>query len=222
MMMNINAGFFPSEDELLDCFSELYINTIKDMDILWSMWFSKFEDMIYHEYTNDKAVASYDETALPIALQNPWMRALEGKKVLVIHPFEQSIKDNYRIKDKLFINPGFIPDFKLITLKAVQSIAGNETQFIDWFEALESMKQQMAQIDFDIALIGAGAYGMPLGAYAKALGKKAVHVGGYLQLYFGIKGRAWDKLGIYNEYWTSPKESEFPEGYQKVEAGRYW
>lgn len=222
MMMNINAGFFPCEDTNLDRFCSLYLRDLQQMDLIWSMWFSKYEDLIYRDMIPGKLIAAYDESALPLEYQKPWTQALEGKKVLVIHPFEASILENYQNRKRLFSNAGILPDFDLKTIKAVQSIAGNRTGFTDWFEALDSMKQQMENTDFDIALIGAGAYGLPLGAYAKELGKKAVHLGGILQLYFGIKGRAWDKLGIYNEYWTSPRADEFPEGYVKVEAGRYW
>lgn len=78
-----------------------------------------------------------------------------------------------------------MPDFELITLKAVQTLADNKnTEFVTWFDALDYMKRQMDEIDFDIALIGAGAYGFPLGSYAKELGKKGLHIGGALQLYF--------------------------------------
>lgn len=47
----------------------------------------------------------------------------------------------------------------------------------------------MDKIDYDICLIGCGAYGFPLAAHAKRKGKKAVHLGGALQLLFGIKGK---------------------------------
>ena len=140
----------------------------------------------------------------------------------MIHPFEESIRENYKKREQFFENRGFLPEFELKTLKAIQSIGDEQPEYPTWFEALEVMKRQISAIDFDIALIGAGAYGFPLGAYIKELGKKAIHIGGMLQLFFGIKGKAWNKLGVYNENWTSPKESERPAGYQKVEAGRYW
>ena len=54
------------------------------------------------------------------------------------------------------------------------------------------MKAQIDKEDFDICLIGAGAYGFPLAAYVKRKGKKAVHLGGALQLLFGIKGSRWE------------------------------
>ncbi len=221
-MMNINAGFFPSEDSYLDEFCELYRVDLEQMDLIWSMWFSVYEDKLYRDYYREKPVADYDNTVFPIGEDNPWTSALQGKKVLVIHPFETSVKKNYLKKELLFANKRFMPEFELITMKAVQSIAGNKTSYWTWFDALQSMKNQMKETDYDIALIGAGAYGLPLGAYAKQMGKKAVHIGGILQLFFGIKGKAWNKLSIYNEHWTSPAEEEIPADFKMVEAGRYW
>lgn len=222
MMMSTNAGFFPTDDELLDKFCRLYLDGLKEMDIIWSMWFSRFEDMIYRRYFGEKMIAEYDATAFPLYFKCPWTMALEAKKVLVIHPFEESIMENYNKRKKLFNNKSFMPDFDLITLKSVQSIANSKTCHEDWFQALKYMETQIDKLEFDIALIGAGAYGLALGTHIKKNGKKAIHIGGMLQLYFGIKGKAWDKLNIYNEYWTSPRLSEIPEGYRNVEAGRYW
>lgn len=222
MMMNINAGFFPCDEEQLDKFCELYLNDINSMDIIWSMWFSAFEDKLYKDHYSSKMIADYDNTVFPYNNPNPWTAALKGKKVLVIHPFETSIQKNYKIKDKLFDNKLFLPDFELLTYKPVQSIAGNKPDYDTWFDALEAMKQDISKIDFDIAFIAAGAYGLALGAHVKRIGKKAFHVGGILQLYFGIRGKAWDKYQIHNEYWTSPLDEEKPEGFKKVEAGRYW
>lgn len=217
------CGFFPAEHQKMDAFCELYIDKIKEADLLWSMWHSRFENRFYQDYCRQTPLTLYDETGFPIDMEKPWTYALRGKKVLVIHPFEKSIQRNYENRKKLFENPNFLPDFELITLKAVQTLADNkENEFATWFDALNSMEQQMREIDFDIALIGAGAYGFPLGAYAKEIGKKALHIGGMLQLYFGIRGTYYDQFGYHNEYWTRPLEEERPKGYKKVEAGRYW
>ena len=43
------------------------------------------------------------------------------------------------------------------------------------------MEDGIAEIDFEVALIGCGAYGLPLAAHVKRLGKKAVHLGGATQ-----------------------------------------
>ena len=95
-----------------------------------------------------------------------------------------------------------------------------------WFDALESMKREIDKRDFDIAIIGCGAYGFPLAAYVKSIGKKAVHLGGATQMLFGIKSKSWEDEPkfhyLINEYWVSPKETERPANYKLVEGGRYW
>lgn len=222
LVMKQGAGFYPTQEQYMDRFVELYTDNLRNIDFIWSMWLSRFENQFYQTYIPNVPIGFYDDTALPYDIEKPWTKALEGKKVLVIHPFEDSIIENYRIREKLFSNEDVLPRFELITLKAVQSIADEEPEYNTWFDALEYMEKQIDEIDFDVALIGAGAYGFPLGAYIKQSGKKAVHIGGMLQLLFGIKGKAWNQLGIYNEYWTAPKESEKPKGYKSVEAGRYW
>lgn len=222
LVMKQGAGFFPTNDISLDRMVELYTEDLKQMDFVWSMWLSYFENLLYKRFASNAAFALYDNSAFPYDIKNPWTKALEGKKILVVHPFEKSIQQNYEIREKLHINKELLPEFQLRTMKSIQSIADEIPQYGTWFEALETMKGQIDQINFDIALIGAGAYGLPLGAYCKHIGKKAVHVGGMLQLFFGIRGRAWDKLGIYNENWTSPMKEEHPKGYKSVEAGRYW
>ena len=190
---------------------------------------------VQHEYY----VRSYTEKAKKINLngyyapflwKNPWTKELKGKKVLVIHPFAETIKKQYEKREYLFENPDVLPEFeKLTVIKAVQSIAGNssETGFKDWFEALDFMKNQMDQSDYEIALIGCGAYGMSLAAHAKRKGKIAVHMAGWTQMLFGIYGNRWiedqpEFKKYINKYWTRPGIDERPKNAEKVEGGCYW
>jgi len=93
---------------------------------------------------------------------------------------------------------------------------------------LESMKQKIENIDFDICIIGCGAYGFPLAAHVKRMGKKAFHLAGVTQLLFGIKGRRWEEsevwpyMNLFNENWVRPSDNEKPNNAQKVEGGCYW
>lgn len=95
------------------------------------------------------------------------------------------------------------------------------------------MKDETDRYDYDLALIGCGAYGFPLAAHCKRTGHQALHIGGVLQLLFGIKGRRWETEGIYqtdfpyaatyyNDYWVRPDESEKPAEARRVEDGCYW
>jgi hypothetical protein len=84
----------------------------------------------------------------------------------------------------------------------------------------------MDTIDYDVMLIGAGASSLPLVAHARKNGKKAIHLGGPLQLLFGIKGGRWNNGDIgkhfYNEHWVNPSVEETPEKYKSIEGGCYW
>lgn len=110
---------------------------------------------------------------------------------------------------------------------------GGDLDFKDWFEALRKMEDDIDKLDFDIAIIGCGAYGLPLAAHIKQSGRKAIHLGGVTQILFGIKGKRWEnpvqkmcKYGYYpdlmNEYWVRLVESEKPRTANQVEGGCYW
>lgn len=127
----------------------------------------------------------------------------------------------------LFENQSILPDFSLLTVKSVQSVGDNTGGFSNWFEALNHMKRELVKKDFDIALLGCGAYAFPLAVYIKSeLKKQSVILGGALQILFGIKGARWDNHPIiselYNEHWVYPLEEEIPDGHKKIENGCYW
>jgi len=219
--MYTNAGFFPITDYMLSRFAGEMIEITKDIDVLGVNHYDEEFEAVEKYCPNIRII---EMASICGIFENPWSRYLKGKKVLVINPFAETIKSQYEKRHLLFDNPDTLPDFDLKTIKAVQSIADEKKDlpFKTWFEALDYMKEQIRTTDFDVALIGAGAYGIFLAHYCKTLGKKAVHVGGSVQILFGIKGKRWDDLGMYNEHWVRPSQSEIPKGFAKVESGCYW
>jgi hypothetical protein len=223
LWMYNNAGFFPVNTHSLSKFAEMMINDMKYVDIL-ACWLPRELRIRSYLNKNFKAVPMGD--LAPWIHKPPWTIAFKSKKVLVVHPFEKTIIKQYAKKEKLFKNRDILPEFRLITLKAVQSVTGINPGFNTWFDAFEYMCNQINNIDFDIAIIGAGAYGFPLAAYIKRMGKKAIHLGGISQLLFGIKGNRWDNSNFakkyYNIEWTRPNAEETPQFFKKVEGGSYW
>jgi hypothetical protein len=222
--MSINAGFYPAVNDRLDDFCRAYLDAAALIDVL-GVWYNPFEDIVANETC--PAASLVPLTALePYYFAEPWSRALEGRKVLVVHPFAASIRENYAAnRARLFANPAVLPEFHLRTLTAIQSNAGEIPTPSTWFDALDQMQEEMTRIEFDVCIVGAGAYGLPLAAHAKRLGSVAVHLGGATQIMFGIRGRRWDKHEIamfYNEWWPRPKASETPERARSVEGGCYW
>ena len=92
------------------------------------------------------------------------------------------------------------------------------------------MCNDIKKIDFDIALLGCGGYGLPLSDFIYTKMKKsAVYVGGGIQLLFGIMGKRWDG----NEMWKKiidesdskfvrPSKDEQIKNSNIVENSCYW
>ena len=234
-IMNIYSGIFPANQRTAEKFSERYLRDIPSIDILaCHQYYEKFMPL-------KSGIQKIQlEMLYPFFVEKPWTRILKGKKVLVVHPFEETIKKQYQKKDLLFENPNILPDFELITFKAIQSVAGTRVLYKDWFEALKYMEDKISKIDFDICIIGCGAYGMPLAAHVKRIGKQAVHTAGGTQLLFGILGKRWveqyDNIWhyrpnidininyrpLFNEHWCYPLEEEKPANAKSVEDSCYW
>jgi hypothetical protein len=99
------------------------------------------------------------------------------------------------------------------------------------------MKDEIDKREYDICLLGCGAYGFPLAAHIKRRKKKAFHLGGVLQLLFGIKGNRWvnnpihemnsglpigSYVNLMNEYWIRPANQLISKNAEQVENSCYW
>ena len=219
-----NAGFFPQTQDAAMKFGELMVGMCQQLDLI-AVWMNVMEDYIIRTYAL-QAQLSRLRSIEPYYFNEPWSKALEGKKVLVIHPFEKTIKSQYKKRKGLFADKNVLPEFELKTLKAVQTIAGQKCEFTTWFDALDYMVVKALAMDFDVAIVGCGAYGCPLAAKLKQGGKQAVHMGGATQILFGIKGKRWDKhptiSKFYNKHWVRPLPEETPSNRGIVENGCYW
>lgn len=225
-MLYETAGFFPIDDKLAEKFAQRLLDISELIDLL-GIWETYWEDYLCEQYVKN-AEFTVLRNLEPYYVQEgiPWSYALRGKRVLVIHPFAESIQQQYEKRQEVWGDRQILPEFELQTIKAVQTMADQEdSRFLNWFEALDYMLEECRKRDFDIALIGCGAYGMPLAAEIKKMGKGAIHLGGALQILFGIKGHRWDEhpiiSGFYNDAWIRPLE-QIPQGGEKVEDACYW
>jgi len=224
------AGFFPEEQAEISKFAAIMRESSQQCDLIFP-WYNPMEELFIKQYCRKEVKTSFLYNLEPwMVPDNPWTAALKGKKVLVIHPFSETIQEQYRNHRKeIFAGTDILPEFELYTLKAVQTLAGEkDPRFTDWFEALDWMYSEAMKIKFDIAIIGCGAYGFPLAARLKEAGKQAIHLGGATQLLFGIKGKRWEGNAFhyvnrfFNDKWTTPSISERPSNAETVEKGCYW
>lgn len=220
-----HTGIFPVENEALKLFAETYLDAIGKMDIV-GVWNNIGENEVIRRFCPMANLIPL-ESIEPYFFEKPWSNVLEGKSVLVLHPFEQSIVAQYQNnRTKLFQNERVLPQFDLKTVRAVQTLSYNTGGFSNWTEAFQFMKKKIDAEDFDIAIVGAGGYGLPLAAYIKSIGKTAIHMGGATQILFGIKGNRWESRNqfrkLFNEYWKKPEPEEMPANAMIVEDGAYW
>lgn len=220
------AGFFPENLESVLRFVQVMKDSMQYMDICGSL-LCPLDDYFLENYAPRQCKVTILDYIDSTGRKEPWTGYLEGKKVLVVHPFTKTIQQQYKKRELIFPDRNVLPEFELKTFKAVQTSAGQrDERFTTWFEALDYMSEEISRIDFDVALLGCGAYGLPLAARIKRQGKQAVQIGGSLQLLFGIKGRRWDSdMGVtsfYNDAWTYPDAEETPSGASMVEGACYW
>ena len=222
--LHVNAGVFPKDSANYDRFCELYLEAVKSCEAL-ALWDVAGEARIIGAHCPAATLIRLRDLE-PYFLQQPWSHALEGKKVLVISPFAASIERQYARREAVWGARSILPPFTLMTIRAPLSAALVPPKHKDWFEALDYMKACMDGLDYDVALIGAGAYSLPLAAYAKKRNKVGLHLGGSLQMLFGIVGKRWrankDFAPLINSAWSPPTAEETPENCGAVEGGCYW
>lgn len=219
------SGIFPVTKDSLSQFARIYSDAISRVDLL-GFWQSAYQAKIVHGLSPKPTLASL-RALEPYFHELPWTKALEGKRVMVVHPFTESIASQYAEKrQSLFRNSSILPAFQLLTIKPPQTLAPLTQGFPNWISAYKDLEVKLLESSFDIALIGCGAYGMPLAAAVKASGRQAIHLGGALQLLFGITGRRWESMagfaGLMNENWVRPSVSETPQAAHKVDDACYW
>ena len=166
------------------------------------------------------------------ANMSPWTLKLKGKRVLIINPFVESFKkqlvNNFRIfKDETM--KIFMDDQEFIFYKSYQTQAHNYVHD-NWEQTLEHMKNDIKKLQFDIALLGCGAYGIPLCDFIKNdMNKSAIYIGGGLQLLFGVIGYRWkirddwkQRIKENDIKFISPNDDETIVGHKTIENGCYW
>lgn len=219
------AGVYPPEPSVVSGFCKTFAEALTHLDVL-AVWFNFGENLVRKRFA-PKATLTHLTALEPYFYDQPWSRHLAGKKVLVVSPFADTIKAQYARRQEIWpTKPDVLPDFQLLTLQVPLSAFLKPPAHSDWFVALDAMREQMASMRFDAAIVGGGAWSLPLVAHAKSLGAFAIHLGGGTQILFGVRGGRWDKTlhgtSFYNEAWVRPSASETPAEINKIEGGCYW
>jgi hypothetical protein len=149
----------------------------------------------------------------------------KNKKVLIITSHSQTTQKQINKMNKIqyFEKPIFHETTKFYVYKPPQQNGGSHNN-VCWKEHFEKMKIDIKNlkilVDFDIALVSCGGFGMPISDYIYSIGANVIYVGGALQLFFGIMGNRW-KIQT-NENWVRPLDIDKPKNPEFCENNCYW
>jgi hypothetical protein len=223
-----NAGISTLGDPSLDRFASIYIASLPYADLI-GMWEITGIYALLHKFSSPDLQYTGLESLEPwpayFAKREPWTKSLNGKSVLVVHPFARSVERQFARRAQVKSIREILPDFDLLTVAPPVTFAQQDNGKT-WATNLQLLMGEVAKCKFDVAIIGCGAYGLPLGAFVKQMGRQAIHLGGATQLLFGIRGKRWDDRGLYprlmDETWVRPSQDERPKAADSVEEGCYW
>ena len=175
-----------------------------------------------------RVYSSFGELEPFFIREKNWFTNLENKKVLVVSPFKQSIESQIPNLKDLWNKDMSSTEFNVIKFPYSPFVSGKQEDK-SYAHLLQRIQEQIKSEAFDVAIIGAGGYSIPIASFVKQIGKVGIHMGGALQLLFGIKGKRWDNnhkfkdSEFYNsEKWIRPLPQDLPMNSFAVEGGCYW
>lgn len=224
-LMN-NAGFFPVERAAFERWQEIMRQAIAATDVLCAWQDDPFLRVYEQQLIQELAPTSRDFELEKLG--RPLLPALLPFRWLVISPFVRSIRRQLprlrEVHDPRHEVEGdwARPAETCQLVRCPFQCHLEPSPYSTWEEGLEELSQEILAKNFEVALIGAGAWSLPLAARIKQAGRSAIHLGGETQLLFGIKGKRWENYGIYNDAWISADPAEMPAHRDRVEQGCYW
>lgn len=223
------SGIIHENQDELDLILLNYLSCIIQADIIgYGLFAPGVLDLVRALQNGGKAVTEINNLEPFLAMEagaEPWTQALAGKAVLVIHPFAKSIESQYSKRNGIETVRDVLPAFDIQTLCPPDFLDG-DTASVSWQEAMSQLTEVTNRLDFDIAIIGAGSFGLPLSHQIKLQKRKAINLGGSVQLLFGIAGRRWEAMPNFSKFfgegWVRPLPEETPKNAHLREGGIYW
>ena len=97
--------------------AELYLNCLRELDCMceWNFRYGRFVEAenIFGKYHPNSHLISNLGVLTPFFEDLPWTKSLEGRRVLVVHPFEKSIRNQYARREHLFENPDILQSINI-------------------------------------------------------------------------------------------------------------
>ena len=222
--MPTNAGFFGDEKDVSEWKSmvlKALLNADANFRVVSCNSFWVCDDVL----TNLKIFIPTLPYVEDLAFWTSLLNNIETSNIGFVSYFKKDIERQIPKMDFIHKKRPITNDYKKWKIiKSENTIVGNEPKDKKWIDVYNDLLERSLSANCDIYFLSCGCYGIPLCNDLKKAGKKAVYVGGLLQLFFGLKGKRWDDRKIinqyYNKHWHYPTEK--PKNSKLVESGCYW
>lgn len=228
-----NAGIWP-ESALHAWATHMATEVLPGMDHVVAWYNPLHEQAVFKAYAKTAEVHQGLQWFNPWEV--PWIKVLPvGTRVAVVSPFAESVSLQIPHLNSLFSEPLWNDPY-IVPIRTGCSPALDTTSAAawpattlagGWRVAVQNVVEQVLESGARVALVGCGGLSLPIVAALKRRGVIAIHMGGVLQVLFGIRGRRWieDKdIGplMKSPLWRDPLPTETPQNAKQIEGGCYW
>ena len=236
-IMKSNAGIKMTSLESVRKYSHLYLEVFNNCSLFagWEIQgnyihhIAESHEFIIQQFSSKRMIWAFTFDIFHYIHSSPWTIALQGRRILIVSPFIESISENIHDRAKLYDGVDLFPNCSFLFIKPPITLAQENSEEFDVELDHFYKRLDLLQDKYDVALLSCGGYANPVCNYIyKHHNKSAIYVGGVLQMYFGILGNRWllerkDAVNLYiNEFWKRPKSSERPINFTSVENACYW
>ena len=233
----IQSGLFPAEPEFYLRFNEVYADYLRRIDCLGlSFDVPALEQQIICHYQAAADLIHYPDQepdrSAPANEANCYLPHFAGKRLLLIATISHFLRQRADRETfaRVWAKTGK-PWFWPATVDSIEFPYGYDAStqqtYGDALHLLDAIQQQIAQSEFDVALIAAGGLGLPLAGFVKNLGRVGLSLGGHLQVLFGVNGSRWrDRVSwqqrYFNEWWVDLPATYRPSAPVVTDDAAYW
>lgn len=218
-----NAGIRPRSRDSYQQYGQLAFDALDYIDH-WAVWCTNYEAVLINQCNHKPSLCELEILAPTMQFSSHWIDALNTKRILIVSPFQDSIQHQIPKLIDIWPSRQWLINSKITFYKFPYLIDDN--CLLNWWDVYNEIATILTTDQYDVALFGCGGLGLPLAALAKKSGKIGIHLGGHLQLLFGIYGnrhleQEWHKSCI-NGYWIRPLNHEVAQTANRLEKSCYW
>jgi hypothetical protein len=229
-------GIFPAQPGFYVRYNDFFLENVRHMDWLGLVLEPVMDPKLVHAYQLGNRLVCYldliPDKSIPNDPENDYVQYFEGKKILIICPFGELLKA--RATKEIFEGVWAKTGKKWFYPAAIDALEfpygfDREThkQYATAIDLFEHITAEVANRDFDIALIAAAGLAIPIASFVKSMGKIGIDLGAELQFLFGIKGTRWRdkdrwKKDYFTGWWTDAPDTYRPNQKDVVGSGAFW